>query len=153
MEVRPARADEADTIADVFISSFRGLTFLPYLHTDDEIRAWIRTEMFPQHEVWVAEIGASVVGFAALTGDLLGHLYVHPDTQNRGVGTALFNRITEQRPSGFRFWVFQRNVGARRFYERHGCGLVELTDGSRNEEHEPDALYEWAPSGRTAGSS
>jgi len=22
---------------------------------------------------------------------------------------------------------------------------VEVTDGSRNEEHEPDALYEWIP--------
>jgi hypothetical protein len=24
--------------------------------------------------------------------------------------------------------------------------VVELTDGSRNEEREPDALYEWLPS-------
>jgi hypothetical protein len=24
--------------------------------------------------------------------------------------------------------------------------VVELTDGSRNEEREPDALYEWIPS-------
>ena len=41
---------------------------------------------------------------------------------------------------GLQLWVFQRNVGARRFYERHGFTLTELTDGSRNEEREPDAL-------------
>ena len=55
------------------------------------------------------------------------------------------HRAKERRPSGFRLWVFQRNVGAREFYEQHGFPLVELTDGSGNEEREPDALYEWAP--------
>jgi GNAT superfamily N-acetyltransferase len=143
--IRRARSEEADAIADVFILSFRGLTFLPSIHTDDEIRTWIRTEMFPQHDVWVAETTGDVVGFAALSGDLLGHLYVQPDEQNRGAGTALLDIVKRERPSGFRFWVFQRNEGARRFYERHGCRLVELSDGSRNEEKEPDALFAWKP--------
>jgi hypothetical protein len=48
-------------------------------------------------------------------------------------------------PSGFRLWVFLQNAPARRFYERHGLRLVEETDGSRNEERTPDALYEWRP--------
>ena len=143
MLVRQARTREADTIADVFVPSFRGLTFLPTLHTDDEIREWIRHQMFPSHEVWVAKVEDRVVGFAALSGDLLGHLYVHPDEQGRGVGTGLLDVVKRERPSGFRLWVFQKNEGARRFYERHGCRLVELTDGSGNEEREPDALYEW----------
>jgi hypothetical protein len=43
--------------------------------------------------------------------------------------------------------VFQRNEDARRFYERQGCVLVELTDGAGNEEREPDALYAWRPAG------
>jgi GNAT superfamily N-acetyltransferase len=143
--VRPARADEADVVAAVFVPSFRGLAFLPLVHTDDQIRTWIRNEMFPGHEVWIAELTQSVVGFAALAGDFLGHLYVHPREQGRGVGTALLNVVKRERPEGFRLWVFQRNEGARRFYERHGCRLVELTDGARNEEKEPDALYEWRP--------
>ena len=49
----------------------------------------------------------------------------------------------ERLPSGFRLWVFLENVPARRFYERHGLRLIEQTDGSRNEEQTPDALYEW----------
>jgi GNAT superfamily N-acetyltransferase len=101
--------------------------------------------MVPAHEVWVAEAAGRIVGFAALSGDRLGHIYVHPDEQDRGVGTALFDVVKQQRPGGFRFWVFQKNEGAHRFYERHGCRLVELTDGSGNEEKEPDALYEWHP--------
>ncbi len=143
--VRPVRTSETDTIADVFIASFRGLAYLPKLHTDDEIRTWITTEVVPRHEVWIAEVEGRLVGFAALSDDLLGHLYVHPDGQDRGAGTALFDVVKRERPEGFRLWVFQRNEGARRFYERHGCRLVELTDGGGNMEKEPDALYEWVP--------
>jgi GNAT superfamily N-acetyltransferase len=146
MLLRLARTGEADTIADVFIASVRGLTFLPILHTDDEIRNWIRTEMVPAHEVLVAEADDRLVGFAALANDLLGHLYVHPEAQNQGIGSALLENAKKCRPEGFRLWVFQKNEGARRLYERHGFRLVELTDGSGNEEREPDALYEWRPS-------
>lgn len=143
--MRQARIREVDTIAGIFVPSFRGLTFLPTLHTDDEIRDWIRGEMCPRHDVWVAEVEGRVVGFAALSGGLLGHLYVHPEAQSRGVGTGLLDVVKRELPGGFRLWVFQRNEGARRFYERHGCRIVELTDGSGNEEREPDALYEWVP--------
>ena len=145
MHVRLAETHDIDTIADVFVTSFRGLTFLPTLHTDDETRAWIGEVMVPGHEVWVAEVDGRVVGLAAIDGDLLGHLYVHPAAQGRGIGTALLEVVKRERPDGFRFWVFQQNTGARRFYERHGCRVVELTDGSGNEEREPDALYAWRP--------
>ena len=147
MHVRNARTGDFETIADVFVSSFRTLDFLPEIHTDDEIRRWIREEMVHRHEVWVAEEDGRVVGLAAVAGDLLGHLYVHANAQGQGAGSALFERVQAERPDGFRFWVFQRNENARRFYERRGCRLVELTDGSGNMEREPDALYEWRPSG------
>jgi ribosomal protein S18 acetylase RimI-like enzyme len=46
--------------------------------------------------------------------------------------------------------VFQKNTGARRFYERYGFTLAELTDGLDTEEHEPDARYEWRPKRRSS---
>ena len=48
-------------------------------------------------------------------------------------------------PDGFSLWTFQKNEGARRFYERHGFDAVELTDGSGNMEREPDVRYAWRP--------
>ena len=93
----------------------------------------------------MAELGDRVAGFAALDADMLAHLYVHPDLQRQGIGDALLTRVKELRPDGFRLWVFQRNAAARRFYERRGLRLIELTDGAGNEEREPDALYEWPP--------
>jgi len=74
---------------------------------------------------------------------VLAHIFAHPP--GRGVGSALLQQAKERRPGGFRPWVFQRNEGARRFYERHGLRLAALTDGAGNEEREPDARYEWRP--------
>jgi ribosomal protein S18 acetylase RimI-like enzyme len=87
-----------------------------------------------------------VIAFVGLGDDSVRHLWVQPEAQNRGVGTALLEVAKERRPEGLQLWVFQKNVGARRFYERHGFTLAKLTDGSRNEEREPDALYVWEPS-------
>jgi ribosomal protein S18 acetylase RimI-like enzyme len=146
VELRPARAADAEAVANVFQAARdEAMPWLPILHTDDEDRAWVREVVLPGHEVVVAELGGLVVGFAALEPELLGHLYVHPALQRRGIGDALLARAKELRPDGLRLWVFQRNTGARRFYERRGLRLVELTDGAGNEEREPDALYEWRP--------
>ena len=45
MNVRLVRTGESDTIADVFIASFRALTFLPTIHSDDQILMRIREQM------------------------------------------------------------------------------------------------------------
>ena len=114
--------------------------------TREDVLAWIR-EILPQHdEVWVAEHDGRTVGFFMLSDNLLYHLYVYPELQGQGAGSLLFERVKELAPEGFRLWVFQRNTQARAFYEHRGMRVVELTDGSRNEEREPDALYEWLPS-------
>jgi len=144
--LRGASPADAPAVAEVFLAALAdAMPYLPALHTDDETRAWIRDVVLPGYEVVVAELGDRPAGFAALGEDMLDHLYVHPDLQHRGIGDALLARAKELRPDGFRPWVFQRNGGARRFYERRGFRLVELTDGAGNEQREPDALYEWLP--------
>jgi ribosomal protein S18 acetylase RimI-like enzyme len=145
VDVRLARTSDSDAIAEVYVSSFAGLRWVPPLHTDDEKRAWIKEMVLRRQEVWVAEESGHVIGFASLFERTLELLYVRPNAQNCGAGSALLEQMKARRPAGFRLWVFQKNAGARRFYERHECRLVELTDGSGNEEREPDALYEWRP--------
>jgi ribosomal protein S18 acetylase RimI-like enzyme len=145
MRLRPAKPADADAVAAVFTPSFAGLAYLPRLHTAEEDRAHFRGLLERGHELWVAEEDGRIRGFAHLHEDVLQHLYVHPEAQGRGIGSALLDRVKERRPDGFQLWVFQRNEGARRFYERHGMRLVEVTDGAGNEEREPDARYEWRP--------
>jgi ribosomal protein S18 acetylase RimI-like enzyme len=144
VEVRLAGPDDADAVAEVYIASFGTLAFLPKLHTDEETRALILRAV-ETSEVWVAEDGGAIVGMASLSAEMLDQFYVHPNAQSRGAGSALLDKAKERRPGGFTFWVFQQNESARRFYERRGCRVVKLTDGSSNEERTPDALYEWRP--------
>ena len=133
-------------LADIHLRARReSMPYLPDAYSPEEVLAWIKEVMPAHEEVWVAEDDGRVIGFFALSEDLLYHLYVYPELHGRGAGSALLDLVKELRPNGFRLWVFQRNVQAREFYEHRGMRLVELTDGSRNEEHEPDALYEWLP--------
>jgi ribosomal protein S18 acetylase RimI-like enzyme len=145
VRIRPARPGDADAVAEVFIASFDTLTFLPKLHTDEETIDFVANKVMPEQEVLVAEENGRIVGFVAMDGDSLEHLYVHPDSQGRGVGSALLERAKERMPRGFSLWVFQQNAQARRFYERHGLSLIERTEGAGNEERMPDARYEWRP--------
>jgi ribosomal protein S18 acetylase RimI-like enzyme len=77
--------------------------------------------------------------------DELFHLYLDVGWTGRGIGTRMLDRAKARRPDGFTLWTFQQNEGARRFYERHGLHVVELGDGSGNEERVPDIRYEWRP--------
>ena len=152
LSLRPAEPKDADAIADVFLAARKAsMPFLPDLHTDEETRAWIRDVVLPRDDVWVAAAGDRVDGFLALNGDVLDHLYVAPRLHGGGVGSALLAKAKQLRPQGFRLWVFQRNMQARGFYEARGLQVVEFTDGSGNEEQEPDAVYEWRP--RSDGSN
>jgi len=142
--IRRARPEDTSAIATLFRRSFGTLTFLPTLHTPAEEREHFGRLVY-EHELWVYEVGDDILGFASIDDGELSNLYVDPEAIGEGVGTALLDHVKVRRPDGFRFWVFQENTRARRFYEQRGCRLVELTDGSGNEEGEPDALYEWAP--------
>jgi ribosomal protein S18 acetylase RimI-like enzyme len=144
--IRRARPEDADAIGETFIASFETLLrFLPNLHTHDEHRHFINEIVPLDHEMWVAEDDGRVVGVAAVGESTLGHIYVHPGFQSRGLGTALLDNTKELRPSRFTLWTFPANEQACRFYERHGLRPIEYGDGSGNEEGLPDVRYEWRP--------
>jgi GNAT superfamily N-acetyltransferase len=143
--IRAARSDDADAITNVFLSALSGMTYLPQLYSDEETRTFIEDVLLPNNEVWVAEEVGDVVGFAGFSDGFLRHLWVQLSWQGQGVGTALLKVAMDRCRDGLQLWVFQKNSGARRLYERHGFELAELTNGERNEEHEPDARYVWNP--------
>jgi GNAT superfamily N-acetyltransferase len=112
------------------------------LHTEEEDRWFFRERLFKTSEVWGAFGDADMIGIIAFREDWVDQLYVLPASQRRGVGTGLL-QIAQRRFPRLHLWTFQRNTPARRFYERRGFVIVEETDGTGNEEKEPDALYLW----------
>lgn len=142
--IRRAGLEDAAGATDVFIAARRAVTFLPRLHTDEETAAFV-LGFIEGAEIWIAERDGRISGLACLKKDCLEHLYVRPESQNSGIGSGLLAHVKALRPRGFQLWTFQANAGVRRFYERHGCRLARVTDGRRNEEQLPDALYVWPP--------
>jgi GNAT superfamily N-acetyltransferase len=150
--VRPATAADALEIAEVFLASRRdALPYLPALHSDDETRRWMADVVVRHSEVWVAALDGAIVGFLSVSGDHLDHLYVRPGFYRQGIGDRLLTKAKEISPRRLRLFAFQRNARARTFYETRGFVPVDFNDGSRNEEREPDVLYEWIGSPSPAG--
>ena len=145
MTVRAVESFDVAAIAEVYLSALSGMTYLPPLYSGAEAREYIADVLLPNNEVWVAEASGRVVGFAGFADGFLRHLWVRPADQNQGVGTELLKLAMTRCPCGLQLWVFQKNVGARRLYERNGFRLAELTDGAANRVHEPDARYIWDP--------
>ncbi|VIO73818.1 GNAT family N-acetyltransferase [Bradyrhizobium ivorense] len=121
------------------------LPWLAGLHTPDEDRWFYRERMFASCTLWGWFEGEAMCGVIAFHDDWIEQLYVLPAAQGRGIGSALLE-IARQGADRLQLWTFQRNTHARRFYEARGFVLVEGTDGSRNEEREPDARYVWTRS-------
>src|SRR3977135_3310780 len=127
--IRRARPEDAAAIAETHVASFETLlTLLADLHTHDERRHFISEVVPRDHELWVAEDDSRVVGLAAISASTLGHIFVHPDFQDRGLGTALLDKTKELRPDGFTLWTFPANEKACCFYERHGLHAIEHGD-------------------------
>ena len=140
------RATPADTaaVSRIFVRARDEMNYLPRIA--DEHRPFLGGWFIDLYEIWVEEQG-EVVGFFGLNRDELSHIYVDPEQQGRGIGTTLLDHAKALRPDRLELWVFQKNEGARRFYERHGFRLLRRTDGAGNIEKEPDARYQWLRAG------
>lgn len=144
--LRRARAADARAAADVWLRSYAAaLPTVRCAHDEPDVRDWFARVLVPQYETWVAVTGNSVVGLLVLKGEELKQLYLDPDWRGRGLGDRFMSLAKRQQPDGLSLWTFQVNGPARRFYQRHGFTEAELTDGQRNDEHEPDVRYVWQP--------
>jgi GNAT superfamily N-acetyltransferase len=144
LNIRRLQLADMDAAARVHRAAFdEALPWLAGLHTPDEDRWFYRERMFVTCTLWGAFDGEAMSGVIAFHDDWIEQLYVLPAAQGRGIGGALLE-IAQQGADRLQLWTFQRNARARRFYEARGFAAVEETDGSRNEEREPNVCYLWA---------
>ena len=140
--IRHAEARDMEAVARLFRAvRLACLPYLPDLHTPEEDTCFFRDRVFAECKVLLAE-AETVDGFIAFRDGWIDHLYVRPQCQRGGIGKRLLTRATES-GSRLRLWVFQRNTAAIAFYQSQGFRELERTDGSSNEEREPDMLMEW----------
>jgi len=142
--IERASPRDAGEIAALYLASrAEALPYLRCCHSDADVRSWIEKVMLVTGETWVARESGFILGFMTLDGEDLEQLYLLPGHDRRGIGSLLLAKAKERSPDRLSLFTFQRNQRARTFYERHGFRVVDLDDGARNEEGEPDARYEW----------
>jgi ribosomal protein S18 acetylase RimI-like enzyme len=150
--LRRANLADAPAIARILRTSRdAAMPWLPALHDAEQDLDFVATRMLPDATVWVAEAEGAVLGFVARRDGWVEHLYLDPRHRRRGLGSALLS-IAREGETGLRLWCFEPNTAARAFYEARGFQAVDRTDGTRNEENEPDVLYAWPAGTRTANS-
>jgi GNAT superfamily N-acetyltransferase len=144
--VRRADPDEALVISELWLRSRRAADIPPPVHTDDEVRAWVRELLLPSREVWVATADGDVAGVMALEDEWVEQLYIDPEHQRRGHGARLLEVAQATRPA-LALWTFESNLGAQGFYEAHGFTRSGLPSAD-NEEHAAAICYRWRASTR-----
>src|SRR5215471_2475719 len=114
---------DADAVADVYLRSRRELVACaPLVHSDQDVRDWIRRRLIPSGRSTVAVIDDLVIGLMAVsqTADCgwIDQLYLLPAWIGHGIGTRLLELARRELPPPIRLYTFQCNERARRFYER-----------------------------------
>jgi len=145
MTVRPFVAADFDHIVrrwhETNLASYRYVAE-QQRHTLADARRFFRDHVLTTCRIWVAEIEATPAGMIALETPWIRHLAVFPEHQRGGLGTALLHVAQAASPHELRLFTFQRNHGARAFYERHGFTTVAF-GVSPEPEAEPDVEYRW----------
>ncbi|WTB87828.1 GNAT family N-acetyltransferase [Streptomyces cellulosae] len=87
---------------------------MPYLppqkRSPEQVTRWVRDVLLKLCRTWVAVRDAEIIGYAALDGDMLEHLYLRPDVRRQGVGTLLLDEVRRHSLDGVSLHVFQQNT-------------------------------------------
>lgn len=128
MRIRPCREADLPALLDVFYRTVHTACAGDY--TPTQLSAWAPetpdtarwAEKLRQETFLAAEGGGALLGFGALEGAYLDLLYVLPDCQGRGVGSALCGFLEHLCPES-RITVHASRT-ARPFFEAQGYRLV-----------------------------
>lgn len=127
MIIRPMTRGDAEAIHAIHSACLTRT--LPGHYTHEQITAWMDGRT-PEGYVraseagerfFVAEVDGSVVGYASLEEDELLSLFVRPDWQSQGIGSALVKTcLADAECTGGAITKVKSVLGAEPFYARHG---------------------------------
>ena len=89
------------------------------LHTPERQQAYLREKLDRGSRIFMLA-DDEPVGIVSVTGSLIEDLYILPEYQRRGYGTALLHYAIRQCDSVPVLWILENNSGAARLYRREG---------------------------------
>ena len=150
-----------ETFAGTFGHLYRPEDLRAFLDESHSPRAYARALADPGYALWIAERDGQPVGYAQAGPCGLPHadvqpgdgelkrLYLMPDAQNGGIGGALFAEALRwlERDGPRTLWisVWSENLGAQRFYARHGFSFVAEYEFPVGAQRDREYMYRRMP--------
>ena len=110
-------------------------------HTLEEQEQYLNAVVIPNNVIRVAFFQGQMAGFVAASALSVSQLYVRTEFHRRGIGSRLLDWAKEQSGGSLWLYTFERNAGARAFYERHGFRIAAR--GFEPSWRLEDLRYEW----------
>jgi ribosomal protein S18 acetylase RimI-like enzyme len=123
LTIRPARADEYDEIARVWMNSWASTGIEAASEALlEKLRARVRVEVAKGWSLHVADDGGTLAAMLALhlPDNYLDQLFVAPEYQGKSVGRMLLTFTREHLPDEIWLRCVRENEKAWRWYEREG---------------------------------
>jgi GNAT superfamily N-acetyltransferase len=147
-EASPADLDELLSVQKAASTAAFAHVYPPdrYPYPDEAIKTEIARRLADEATTYlVAEGEGRIVGFAGVSPGWLDQLYVLPELQGSGIGSALLDAaVLHRRQAGdteLRLWTLEGNEAGRRFYETRGWRLAGETRVVPYPPHPIDVSY------------
>ena len=130
MEIRHYRSSDIEEMVRLFYETVHAVNIRDY--TEQQVNVWATGEVdceewdasFKEHLTYVATENGLIVGFGDIDeAGYLDRLYVHKDYQNRGIATAICDRLEAE--SGVGCITVHASVTAKGFFENRGYRVIK----------------------------
>ncbi|KGK41224.1 hypothetical protein LH51_16115 [Nitrincola sp. A-D6] len=122
--LRDYSAEDIDQILDIWLSaSIKAHDFIEPAFWKSKLDA-MRNLYIPASETRVFENASGIIGFYSLYANTLAAIFVSPEYQGKGIGTALLSDAMRKRQI-LRLTVYKANHSSILFYEKQGFVVID----------------------------
>ena len=123
--IRPYEPLDLDLAAEAANAACRqAYAYFGYNHPVSVTRFRLAEALAEGQRCFVPEVGGVVIGILTLKPAFIDRLFITPDWQGFGFGSACIDLAKTLYPSGIELHCAQQNFAACRLYERHGFVAV-----------------------------
>ena len=132
VEIRRATAEDAEAVYEIVLRALRETNARDYpASVIDRLVLTLPEAVASKLEEWrayVAVVDGRIVGTGSLNGKTVRAVFVHPDYQDRGIGTKLMDAVENAaNAQSLNTLSVQSSITAQSFYAKRGFKVVRET--------------------------
>jgi putative acetyltransferase len=138
--IRKLADNDIDKVMDIWLDiNIKAHDFIPasyWFRNYDSVK-----KMLPDAAIFVYEESNQIQGFIGLTGNYIAGIFIHSNSQSKGIGKELLNYVKKDNPK-LLLRVYRKNVRAVNFYLREDFVVIKEQMDENTDEIE--LVMSWA---------